>query len=194
MLPIGHYRDIDDPDSFVWLRGFDDMERRRLALEAFYLHSDAWRANRDAANATMIDSDNVLLLRPLTSRGFDLSGLQRPPAGARIAPTLVAASVLMLQSGANGEFLRSFAGRVIERLGKDAARVASLVTEEHPNTFPRLPVRENERALVFIGVCADSAAVQRWRSCIDGMVNELGSLVLRTEHLRLQPAARSLLR
>src|SRR5688500_15848792 len=30
------FRDLDRPDRFVWLRGFPDMERRRLALEAFY--------------------------------------------------------------------------------------------------------------------------------------------------------------
>ncbi|MEU0397925.1 hypothetical protein ABZ208_35265 [Streptomyces sp. NPDC006208] len=42
------------------------MTRRRRSLEAFYT-GPVWRKHRDAANATMIDSDDVLLLR---SPGF----------------------------------------------------------------------------------------------------------------------------
>lgn len=58
----GRFRDLDDPDRFVWLRAFPDMPHRRRALEAFYT-GPVWRKHRDAANATMIDSDDVLLLR-----------------------------------------------------------------------------------------------------------------------------------
>src|SRR5215471_17084077 len=60
---IGTFRDLDDPDRFVWLRGFPDMESRAKSLGAFY-GGPVWKAHREAANATMIDSDNVLLLRP----------------------------------------------------------------------------------------------------------------------------------
>src|SRR5262249_21434026 len=67
MTIIGTFRDLDDPDRFVWLRGFSDMETRAAALAAFY-GGPVWKAHREAANATMVDSDNVLLLRP--GRGF----------------------------------------------------------------------------------------------------------------------------
>ena len=60
---LGRYRDLDRPDRFVWLRGFADMAARPAALAAFY-DGPVWRAHRDAANATMIDSDDVRLLRP----------------------------------------------------------------------------------------------------------------------------------
>ncbi len=63
---IGHFRDADDPDRFVWLRRFDSMKARADALARFY-DGPLWRAHRDAANATMRDSDNVLLLRPCGS-------------------------------------------------------------------------------------------------------------------------------
>jgi hypothetical protein len=59
---IGQFRDVDKPDRFVWLRGFADMPNRARALQEFY-GGPIWKANREAANATMIDSDNVLLLR-----------------------------------------------------------------------------------------------------------------------------------
>ena len=62
---LGQFRDLDDPDSFVWLRGFRDMRARARGLEDFY-GGPVWRKHRDAANATMIDSDDVLLLRATT--------------------------------------------------------------------------------------------------------------------------------
>nr|MBA3447396.1 NIPSNAP family protein [Pseudaminobacter sp.] len=36
MTVIGQFRDIDDAEKFVWLRGFDTMEARKASLGAFY--------------------------------------------------------------------------------------------------------------------------------------------------------------
>src|SRR5258707_11972609 len=33
---IGQFRDVDDPNRFVWLRGFRDMASRAKALQDFY--------------------------------------------------------------------------------------------------------------------------------------------------------------
>ena len=62
MTVIATFRDLNDADRFVWLRGFPDMAAREEALKTFY-GGPLWKANRDAANATLVDSDNVLLLR-----------------------------------------------------------------------------------------------------------------------------------
>src|SRR5688572_26594158 len=62
MKVIGTFVDLDQPDCFVWLRGYGDMASRLAGLSAFY-GGPVWQANRAAANATMIDSDNVFLLR-----------------------------------------------------------------------------------------------------------------------------------
>jgi NIPSNAP len=56
MRVLGTFRDVDDPDSFVWIRGFADMAARGAGLQAFYGGS-VWAEHRDAANATMIDSE-----------------------------------------------------------------------------------------------------------------------------------------
>ena len=66
MRLVGQFRDVERPDRFVWIRGFPDMRSRAESLQAFY-GGPVWAAHRDAANATMIDSDNVLLLRPATA-------------------------------------------------------------------------------------------------------------------------------
>src|SRR5262249_31596125 len=63
MTVIGQFRDRGNADRFVWLRGFRDMESRNENLTAFY-EGPVWAAHRTEANSTMIDSDNVLLLKP----------------------------------------------------------------------------------------------------------------------------------
>jgi len=63
MPVLGQFRDLDDPDRLVWLRGFSTMQTRHEALSAFD-GGPVWQTHRELANATMIDSDNVLLLRP----------------------------------------------------------------------------------------------------------------------------------
>ena len=79
-MPVfGPFRDLDDPNRFVWMRGFPDMVERKRMLASFY-EGPVWKAHRDAANTTMLDSDNVLLLRPersssIASRNSALNGM-----------------------------------------------------------------------------------------------------------------------
>jgi quinol monooxygenase YgiN len=107
---FGLFRSRAAPDEFVWLRGFRSMEARKEALEEFYF-GPVWHRFRDAANATMIDSDNVLLLRPVRR------GLASPPPGAGLHVTI------------------SSSGH------PPASAFAAFETEQSPNNFPQLPVR-----------------------------------------------------
>ena len=87
MRIIGQFQDLDNPNRFVWLRGFPNMPTRAEALTAFY-SGPVWKANRNEANATMVDVNNVLLLRPaLPTSGFQLENFKRPPAGTIKTPT-----------------------------------------------------------------------------------------------------------
>lgn len=186
MVPVGHYRDIDDPDAFVWFRGFPEYAARRRALEAFYLESPAWAAHRTAANETMIDSDNVLLLRSARDgSGFDLDGLIRPngvPANAD--ESFVAASIFMLDASPHDAFIESFEELALPQLERVATRIAYFVTEERPNNFRHLPVRD-ERAFVVIGSCKTRNDLDAWTQTFEGQPGET---------LRLRPAHRSLFR
>ena len=49
---IGQFRDVDDPDRFVWLRGFRDMPSRARGLTDFY-GGPVWKAHREVANGTV---------------------------------------------------------------------------------------------------------------------------------------------
>ncbi|HKE37291.1 MAG TPA: NIPSNAP family protein [Candidatus Baltobacteraceae bacterium] len=132
---LGTFRDARRSDRFVWLRAFPDMESRKRSLTDFY-EGPVWQAHRNTANATMIDSDNVLLLRPthLTN-----DSVVRPPLLA----------ITCFDPGAVDV-------AEIERAG--GSIVASFETEASPNTYPRLPVREDVRVRVFItsGVVAEN--------------------------------------
>ncbi len=198
MLPVGQYRDLDDADAVAWFRGFADMPARKAALEAFYLQSPVWLENRDAANATLVDSDNVLLLRPARREsGFDLRGLQRGTgAEQERAQSLLGLAVFMLRRPATSALIDTFERETLPQLQTCATRVAYFVTDETPNDFPRLPVREGEFSFVASGVCASEHDLRRWEDALNSMkrLNELQELIVSCEQLRLQPAPRALLR
>jgi hypothetical protein len=201
---IGQFRDLDDPDRFVWLRGFPDMASRAEALRAFY-GGPVWAEHRDAANATMIDSDDVLLLRPAREgSGFPGEGGERPAPGESPVPGgLMVATLYHLDGPANADFVGSFE-RTLRRVAKDAgvSILASFVTEESANNFPALPVREGENVFAWFSLFRDLAAYERnvaalersrrWREGVEGVLAP--RLVRPPEVLRLSPTARSLLR
>jgi NIPSNAP len=106
---IGQFRDSDRPDRFVWLRGFPDMTSRAKTLSDFY-GGPVWKKHRDAANATMIDSDDVLLLRPaLRTSGFSLENMKRPPVGSDEVPTsLIVATIYYFEHPVPSDFINFF--------------------------------------------------------------------------------------
>ncbi|HET6704767.1 NIPSNAP family protein [Amycolatopsis sp.] len=124
---FGLFRSRASPDEFVWLRGFRSMEARKEALERFY-SGPVWKAHRAAANATMIDSDNVLLLRPVRR------GLAAPPPGAGVHVTISSPAP------------------------PPESAFAAFETEPSPNTFPRLPVRTDGPFSVWFSRAASASA------------------------------------
>ncbi|MCP2164644.1 hypothetical protein [Goodfellowiella coeruleoviolacea] len=104
---VGQFRDEDDPDRFGWIRAFPDMAARRDALTAFYVNGAAWRKHREAANACMVDSDDVLLLRPARPHsGFTQPAAQRPPVGASAVPdSRIAVTICHRHTPVDEEFL-----------------------------------------------------------------------------------------
>jgi hypothetical protein len=201
---IGQFRDLDRPDRFVWLRGFRDMTSRAKALSDFY-GGNVWKTHREAANATMIDSDNVLLLRPaLRTSGFSLEKMKRPPVGSdEIPPSLIVTTIYYFEDPVPTDFIHFFKHTlrsVATSLG--ATISAYFVTEPSENTFPALPVREGENVFVWFSTFQDSTAYEnyvaalaqsdRWRDEVSaGLTRYLDRA---PEVLKLSPTARSLLR
>ncbi len=142
---IGQFRDRDRPDVFVWIRGFVDMDERRRALESFYL-GPAWAEHRGVMNSMMIDSDDVLLLRPHDPAVVPFAAPAAVAGGVRIRIWPATAADLAATVAA-------YRSQVAPRLRDAGERVvAELSTETAANTFPRLPVRDDVFAFVPVSV------------------------------------------
>src|SRR5205823_9559708 len=155
---IGQFRDVDNPDRFVWLRGFRNMASRAQALRDFY-GGPVWKAHREAANATMVDSDNVLLLRPATSAScFSLENMKRPPVDTdKVPSSLIVATIYYFEAPVDAGFV-DFFEHTLKPVAKSvgATAFAYFVTENSENTFPALPVREGENVFVWFSIFQDS--------------------------------------
>jgi NIPSNAP len=194
---IGQFRDLDDPDRFVWLRGFPTMAERGNGLQALY-GGPVWKQHRDVANATMIDSDNVLLLHPARSdSGFALSAASRPSPGTTGArPGVVIACIYNLGAPVEGSFIDFFERHLAPPfINAGASILGYFATEHSPNNFPALPVREGEYVFVwFAGFPprrSDEAVIAELSSF--GKSMDAPGLIQVPQVLRLMPTARSLL-
>jgi hypothetical protein len=206
MRVIAQFRDLDRPDHLVWLRGFSDMTARRRALEGFY-GGPVWAAHRDAANATMVDSDDVRLLRPAKPAwALATPAASRPRLDAERdepAPALYVLALCALQV-APYTALRRFFEREALPLLRDAGAMPIAVFETEPtlNDYPRLPVRTDEQVFAWIARVPSAAAwaqaehrLSSSRPWHEQVLPRLQAPATRPPiTLRLQPTARSLLR
>ncbi len=155
---LGQFEDLDRPQRFVWFRGFADMRSRREALTAFY-EGPVWRAHRDAANATMVDSDDVLLLRPVRPAG-GFPRRSRGAAGSRETSRLLV-RIFHRAPGTRDlvDFCEDHLGPAFD--GTGAPVLGWLESEHAPNDFPRLPVRASADVVVCISALPDEGALRR---------------------------------
>lgn len=193
---IGMFRDLDDPDRFVWIRGFRDMPTRQQALEDFYVRNPMWVAHKKEANATMVDSDNVLLLRALPP-GPEFSGSAPVLSGPE---ALFGLTIYYLGSVDTAQFTEFFDHVILPHLNAlNVHPIATLATNEAPNNFPRLPIREHDRVFLWMARWRSEADYESfseqlrgwsgWRDTAPGTV--LPALMRKPEQLRLKPTARS---
>lgn len=144
MRLLGRFRDLDLPDRFVWLRGFPGMEARRQALAGFY-GGPAWRRHRDAANATMIDSDDVLLLRPVVDPADASATDAGTAAGAEVIGVVCRFDVPV-----DPAVPLHFRQRLWPRFAAaGAVLLGAFASEYAPNDFPALPVRQGEHVFAW---------------------------------------------
>ena len=190
---LGIFRDLDDPDRFVWMRGFRDMTQRRAGLQSFYT-GPVWKANNRAANATMLDSDNVLLLRPL-AKSDGLLAPQRVTSNG-----IVRVSIHTLAQVPAPAFTEFFEGTMRPMISEAGGNVlATLVSETQPNDYPGLPVREHEPVFVWLTRFENAereaqftqSLAQRsgWRDKVPESL--WPALMRKPEVLRLSPTSRS---
>jgi hypothetical protein len=193
MRLVGQFRDLDDPDRFVWLRGFTDMDSRREGLTAFY-SGPVWKTHGGAANRTMIDSGNVHLLRVARDDAAFRISDERPAAGS-VGTTggIVSATIVYLHAPGAGtaavELFQSTIAPAIAQTG--GSLLGYFLTEPSKNDFPGLPVREEEPVLVWFTSLGDESG--SGDDALAASAFGSGHLSREIEHLRLRPTPRSLL-
>jgi quinol monooxygenase YgiN len=201
MKVIGQFRDLQNPNTFVWIRGFRDMSSRVQGLTAFY-NGPVWKTHRESANSTLVDSSNVLLLRPARpSSGFSPEPGKRPaPDTTEVPEGVVVATFYSLHGPADDNFIDFFERSFIPEMRSAGASIlAYYITESSENNFPRLPVREDEHFFVWFAGFSDQATYERhvdalsqsplWRDEISEVLAY--RLKKSPEFLLLTPTARS---
>jgi hypothetical protein len=202
MRVMAHFRDLDRPDHYVWLRGFADMPSRQRGLEAFYSGA-TWLANRTVANATMIDSDDVRLLRyARPTWALTTPAAPRPHRNAEttLPRSLYVLFIATLATPADETLKRNFERDAMPLLRECGLMpCAVLETEPAANNYPRLPVRVDAPVLAWLSRTASVAAADealarldatpRWRAVV---LPRLRATAL--QRMRLEHAARSWLR
>ena len=193
---IGTFRDLDDPDRFVWIRGFRDMQTRGQALDSFYGSSPAWLAHKKEANTTMVDSDNVLLLRPASSQSQFVSSAPHGSADAAI----YGVTIYYLAGVDETQFTDFFDSAILPHLHALGVQpVAVLTTDEVPNNYPRLPIRDKDRVFLWMArfpseqaYTSFSEQMRQWSGWRDKAPEAVLPAVMRKpEQLRLKPTTRS---
>jgi hypothetical protein len=197
-MVFGQFLERANPNRFVWLRGYRDLQARPVVNASFY-YGPLWREHREKINAILPDSDNVLLLRPL-----------RPDTEVTVLP---AVDPVLEEQGAQGVAVMQV---IAIKKGHEAAvaqhaealfnryRVAGvrqagiLVTLDVPNNFPQLPIRTDGPWLVWIGIVQDNHVLEKQlkpamnvaaKALVDtGLLREAPELV------ELDPTPRSRLR
>jgi hypothetical protein len=138
----GIFADLDRPDAFVWLRGFAPGTDPGTALRAFY-SGPAWRTHGPAANAMMVDSDDVFALRPVPGvPALPAPPDERAPVGATAAPAYRVLAGVVLGTADPSTLSVTLSAAL-------GVQVAVLRTDDSPNYFPPLPLRPEPAACWF---------------------------------------------
>ena len=194
---LGQFCERANRSWFTWLRGFRDMDARASANAAFY-YGPVWKEHRQAANARILDSDNVLLLRPISpDRGLAAFPAVDPVKGSG-ARGVAVAQIFAVEKGRVDALARAAESAFSSYRSVGAREAGVLVTLDEPNNFPQHPVREDGPYLVWLGVLENDDALEtrllplarRWRESLSAT----GLLRGAPETVVLDPTSRSRLR
>jgi hypothetical protein len=160
-IAFGEGFERDNTTWFTWLRGFKDMDARVSVNTAFY-YGPLWKEHRQTLNDLMLDSDNVLLLRPLDAEHgvsvLPALDVVKEPDGAQ---GIVALQIYAVEASQSETFAQH-AAHAFDSLRRPGIREAGrLVTLDVPNNFPQLPVRSDGPFLVWLGIIQDAEVLER---------------------------------
>jgi hypothetical protein len=151
-IAVGQFSERKNPLEFTWMRGFHDMDDRAKINAAFY-YGPLWKEHKATLNHMMTDSDNVLLLRPLSpERTVMILPAVDPVAEPAGATGVVVAEIFSVEPDSIDAFSQQAESTFAAYRDAGVREVGVLVTLEAPNNFPQLPVRIDGPYLVWLGI------------------------------------------
>ena len=168
-------------DRFVWMRGYQDVPSRITFLNDFYVKSEVWRTNRTAANALIVNSDNVYLLRPLNPD----EDPAKPPEGISGAELDFDIGVVVVDlyvcNACRDQAVTLLRKEYLPFLDAIGVRNVTLwISEMTENEFPRLPAFQNKDLLVTITKFTTKAEYETAAHRIENMPAALKTAMLET--------------
>jgi len=108
-------------------------------------------------NSLMLDSDNVLLLRPLSAeRRIPVLPSVDPVKERKGAQGVVVAQIFAVKPNSIDAFAKQAEATFASYRAAGAREAGVLVTLDVPNNFPQLPVRTDGPYLVWLGIVKDN--------------------------------------
>lgn len=195
---FGSFLERQDQFTFTWLRGFHDLDDQAIVNSAFY-YGPLWKEHKSTINDLLVDSDNVLLLRPLNAERetavLPAVDPLREPAGAQ---GVVVLQIFAVQPHGVAAFAERAEPTFASYRAVGVREVAVLVTLDAKNNFPQLPIRTDGPYLVWVGVLKDDQALQHQleplAECSLPTLTATGLLRGEPELVILDPTSRSRLR
>jgi hypothetical protein len=200
---LGQFRVIDEPNHFVWMRGFSDMQTRLEGLENFY-YGPVWRQYGPLANELMLEWDDVHLLRPIDDTPMLLNGVNAASVAAdlnagTISPDtgVIAIDFYRALPGKRQVLIQAFQTQVSHKYERKGVQLCgSFIAEMAENKFTRLPVIQNEDEFVVITAYDNpdtyQSTIQSIKPILENTISVLLSEALQS--LQLSPTLRSAMR
>jgi hypothetical protein len=155
-IVFGEFFERKNPVGFTWMRGFKNTDARAIINSSFY-YGPLWKEHASTMNNLMVDSNNVLLLRPLTTeRGVTVLPAVDPIKERKGAQGVVVAQIFAVKPNSLDDFARQAEETFVTYRAAGAREAGVLVTLDVPNNFPQLPVRTDGPYLVWLGIVKDN--------------------------------------
>ena len=155
-IVAGSFFERKQRNGFTWIRCFHTIEDRAVANAAFY-YGPVWREHRTTLNDLMTDSDNVMLLRPLTpEQGVTILPAVDPVTEPPGAEGIVVAQIFAIKANSVEAFAKAAEPTFAGYRAAGAREAGVLVTLDVANNFPQLPVRTDGPYLVWLGILKDN--------------------------------------
>jgi NIPSNAP len=196
-IAAGQFLERGKNSRFTWLRAFHNMDDRAKVNALFY-YGPLWKEHAATLNSLMTDSDNVLLLRPLSrERSITVLPAVDPVKEEKGAQGIAIAQIFAVKAG-NVDAFAQQAESTFGRYREAGAREAAvLVTLDAPNNFPQLPVRTDGPYLVWLGLVENESSLKSFTHLLESAQQSLsGTDLLKAapEIVVLDPTKRSRLR